>query len=91
VAPPPNLASGKTFTFDYVLPLAPSIIMSSLPRVTEIIGRESRPRSMGGHATPPPAQRVTISNDEVHFHITVTRRGNTTTPSAFQASYLITP
>jgi hypothetical protein len=91
VAPPPDLPGGETFTFDYVLPLPPSTATPSAPRVREIVGPDTRPRTVRGHATPPPAQRVTINHDNVHFHITVTRRGSATTPSGFQAAYLITP
>ena len=93
VAPPPNLASGQTFTFDYTLPLPrpPSTSAWAVPTVTEIVGPEARPRTLRGRSTPPPQQRVTVTTDRVHFHITVTRHRTPTTPSAFQAAYLITP
>ena len=91
VAPPPDLPTGQPFTFDYVLPLPPSASAAAVPKVTEIVGADTRPRTLHGRATPPPGQRVTVSNSDVHFHITVTRHGGAGTPSAFQAAYLVTP
>ncbi len=93
VAPPPNLASGQTFTFDYTLPLPlpPSTSASVVPTVTEIVGADARPRTLRGRSTAPPTRRVTVTTDSVHLRITVMRHGTSTTPSAFQATYLITP
>jgi hypothetical protein len=91
VARPPDLGSDHTLTFDYTLPLPASAHPTAMPSVTEIVGRGSRPRTLRGRSTPPPTQRVTVTSDGVHFHITVARHGTATTPSAFQAAYVITP
>jgi hypothetical protein len=91
VAPPPDLPPGQSYTLDYTLPVAPSSTASAIPTVIEIVGPDTRPRTLQHRSTPPPARRVTTSNGSVHFHITVTRHPTAATPSAFQAAYIVTP
>jgi hypothetical protein len=89
VAVPSDLPPGKTFALDTTLPMHTALASATTPRVTEIIGPYTRPRTVRGTSTPPPASRVTVTPTGVQLHIEVTRRGNTQTPSRFQATYRI--
>ncbi len=91
VATPPNLAEGETYTLDFTLPEPHPVATGATPRVVEIIGPDTRPRTLRGTSRPPPTNRVTVTPAGVRLHITVARHGTATTPSAFQATYRISP
>jgi hypothetical protein len=89
VATPPDLAPGAVFTFDVNLPLPQPWAPGVRPKVVEIVGPGTRPKSLHNKSERPPANRVTITPSGVQLHIAVARHGTVTTPSAFQAAYRI--
>jgi hypothetical protein len=91
VATPPDLPAGATYTLNVTLPVPRPSAPSATPHVVEIIGPDTRPRTLRGTTSPPPVNRVTVTPDGVQLHITVARHGRPGTPSAFQATYRISP
>jgi len=89
VATPPDLAPGAVYTLDVNLPFPEPAVPGATPRVVEIIGPDTQPKSLRARSAPPPSSRATLSPTSVQLHISVARDGDTTTPSAFQAAYRI--
>jgi len=57
----------------------------------EIVGSATRPRTLQGIHLAPDTSRVAVTPSGIRVHIAVTSHGTTTTPSAFQAAYRISP